>query len=72
MPLIILKTDLKTDRKVEKIGPIFNLHPNILDWHVDTEDIDNVLRIVAKEAVNEHAIIQLLKQFNVKSQALIH
>ena len=39
---------------------LFNNHPGITDWSIDTEDIDNVLRIEAAENLNEHDVISLI------------
>lgn len=43
--ILIIKTNIKNKKKVKTIKPIFNNIPCIIKWSVDTEDIDNVLRI---------------------------
>ncbi len=70
MSLLILKTNLKTRQEVETIQPLFNLHPAIVDWNIDTEDIDNVLRIKANRQITETDIIDLLRQYNIYSEQL--
>ncbi len=60
MKLLIFRTDIKTKKKVKAIKPLFNNHPGITDWSIDTEDIDNVLRIEAAENLNEHDVISLI------------
>lgn len=62
MELLILKTDIKTKSKVKKMIPIFNSHPVIYKWSIDTEDIDNVLRIEATDHVNEKEIISMVRE----------
>ncbi|MTI30226.1 hypothetical protein [Xanthovirga aplysinae] len=60
-PLLIFRTDIKTRKKVKVIKPLFNNHPLIVKWSVDTEDIDNVLRIETINDISENEIIILLK-----------
>ena len=70
MLIHVLKTDLKSFQVVESIAPILDLHPAIKEWSVDTEDIDNVLRIVSDNELEEQQINLLLSQYGVQSQAL--
>lgn len=61
MELLILKTDINSNKKVKQLLPIFNSHPVIKRWSVDMEDIDNVLRIEVAEERNDHEIIEIVK-----------
>lgn len=70
MQILVLKTSLKTREAVHHIGPILDLHPSIKAWTVDTEDIDNVLRIETNEELLENQIIHLLQEFGVQSEIL--
>lgn len=60
MELLLLKTDISSNKKIKRLLPIFNSHPVIRKWSVDTEDIDNVLRIEVVEK-NGHEIIEMIK-----------
>ncbi len=60
MKLVILKTDIKTKKKVKKVSPVLNEHPNINKWSIDTEDIDNVLRIEATDHLHEEEVKELV------------
>lgn len=62
MRLVILRTNIKTKKKVKQIQPILNNHPSILNWSVDLEDIDNVLRIEAISSLYEKDVIGLVKE----------
>ena len=62
MHLIILKTNIQTQSMVNAITPVFDDHPEILSWSVDTEDIDNVLRIESSEDLTEQKVLRLLVQ----------
>ncbi|NOQ73193.1 MAG: hypothetical protein GQ574_14395 [Crocinitomix sp.] len=70
MPFLILKTDLDSIQGIDIIRPILNLHPSIIDWNVDTEDIDNVLRIEAQKPISESDIITLLTQYGIAIEPL--
>lgn len=60
MKLVILRTDIKTKKKVKKMKPVFNNHPVISKWSIDTEDIDNVLRIEAEDNLDEDEVKKLV------------
>ncbi|MCH8330097.1 MAG: hypothetical protein IH946_01745 [Bacteroidetes bacterium] len=62
MPLLIFKTDIKTKKKVKVVKPFFNNHPIIVDWSIDTEDIDNVLRVEALGRLKEKDVINLVRR----------
>lgn len=70
MKLVILKTNIRSKRKVNRIKPIFNNMPSILNWSIDTQDIDNVLRIEATENLHEVDIIHLIKKYGFYAEAL--
>ncbi len=70
MKVHVLKTDLMSDRHVQSIENVLNMHPNILRWHVDTEDIDKVLRVEFRDQLHENDLIQLLDQHAVKCESL--
>jgi len=61
MNLFILRTNIKTKQKLSTIKALFNNHSNIIDWSIDLEDIDNVLRVRADGSLNENDLNSLLK-----------
>ncbi|QCX38865.1 hypothetical protein FF125_10615 [Aureibaculum algae] len=61
MELLIFKTDIKSRKKVKSIKPLFKNHSDILQWSIDLEDIDNVLRIEATDNLSENEIIDLVQ-----------
>jgi hypothetical protein len=60
MKLLIFQTDIDSRHSVDTLKTIFNNHSHILSWSVDTEDIDNVLRIEAHDNLHEDDIINLM------------
>ena len=61
MNVLIFKTELETKIKVKTVMSIFDPHPCIIDWSIDTEDIDNVLRIEVFNTLKENDIITMMK-----------
>ncbi len=58
--ILLFKTDIKTKKSLKTVKPVFNNHPYIDNWYVDTEDIDNVLKIYALNNVTENEVIKLV------------
>nr|WP_321232180.1 hypothetical protein [uncultured Psychroserpens sp.] len=61
MELLLFRTDIKSKKKVKSIKSIFNDHIDILNWSIDLEDIDNVLRIEATKSLSEQDVLDLVK-----------
>lgn len=59
--ILIFKTDISTDKAVEVAGKILNCHFFVKEWSVDTEDVDNVLRVVTAGHLSESNIIKMLR-----------
>lgn len=47
--VMIFKTNLHSKKEVREIGPLLESIPDIVEWSVDTEDIDKVLRIETRQ-----------------------
>ncbi|MFT4576241.1 MAG: hypothetical protein ACI9SI_001160 [Polaribacter sp.] len=62
MKLVILRTDIKTKKKVKKMKTVFNNHPVISKWSIDIEDIDNVLRIEAAGNLHKDDVKRLVTE----------
>jgi hypothetical protein len=62
MKLVILRTDIKTKKRVKIMKSVFNKHPIISKWSIDTEDIDNVLRIEAEDNLHEDEVKRLVNE----------
>lgn len=70
MELLIYKTNLSSNKKVRYVKSALNGHPDIINWTVDREDIDNVMRIETAGSVNETAFKDLMKQYGVYCEDL--
>ncbi len=60
MNLLILRTNIETQNNVEMLVPILDNHESINRWTIDTDDIDNVLKIEAKENLRKEDVAQLI------------
>lgn len=70
MKILILKTDLQDDEAVDQVQDLLNSHPDIEKWTVDTEDIDKVLRIEAKDELSYDEVIAMVNYQNFKCEEL--
>ena len=63
--ILVFKTNIKNHKKLELIAPIFNGQKDILDWSVDINDVDKVLRIETNTSLTENKVIELLSKVGV-------
>ena len=70
MNVIILRTNIKTKRKVKSLVQVFDNHSGIKRWNVDTEDVDNVLRIESNKSLKEKEIIHLIHSHGFSCEEL--
>ena len=59
---LILRTNLKGRSKVNVVRQAIDQHPLIGHWSVDTQDIDNVLRIEPKLGLSIDDVTALLRE----------
>ena len=70
MNVHVFKTDISTKHLAKCMKPIFNNNPVIAEWSVDTEDIDNVLRVVTTPHLCEQDIIDLVNAYGFQCNVL--
>jgi hypothetical protein len=46
--ILVFKTNLTNTKRVSDVESILDIHPHIIQWNVDLDDCDNVLRIVSR------------------------
>ena len=59
--ILVFKTDLGSEDRLEIIKPLLDEHPGILKWNVDRHDIDKVLRIES-ENISPAVVISIVNQ----------
>ena len=70
MNVLVFKTNIQNQRMVDCLYPIFSDIPIVLDWSVDIEDCDNVLRIETNGNVTESDIIHMVSEIGIACEAL--
>ena len=67
--ILVLKTSIVTSFDLLRAGMLLFPHPQIIDWHVDLEDCDKVLRIECDE-LNEVDIVGILREAGIEAERL--
>ncbi len=49
MEIFVFKTNLTNHYHINKVKPALNLHSQIIQWNVDLQDCDKVLRVVSNK-----------------------
>ncbi len=49
MQILVFKTNLNDHRSIADIETVLDVHPQIIQWNVDLNDCDNILRIVSNK-----------------------
>lgn len=63
MNILIFKTDIESAEDVRVIRDLFNTHPVISHWTIDTDDCDHVLRVIPNGLLTEEEVIQLVVKY---------
>jgi DNA replicative helicase MCM subunit Mcm2 (Cdc46/Mcm family) len=45
MHILIFKTNIETEQAYDEVGSLLSAHSSVINWSLDKEDIDKVLRI---------------------------
>jgi hypothetical protein len=67
--ILVLKTSLTAQSEVEEIGILLDRYPQIIEWNVDLEDCDKVLRIVSN-GLMEVDIVEMLHKAGCEAEEL--
>ena len=71
MRILVFQTNIDSKHHIETVQTIFNDHSHILDWSIDIEDIDNVLRIEATHHLHEADVMHLVSQHGFDCDDLV-
>jgi cell fate (sporulation/competence/biofilm development) regulator YmcA (YheA/YmcA/DUF963 family) len=67
--ILVFATNIRTENDKQNISRILNQNPAILQWNIDQEDVDCVLRIVSK-TLSEAEIINIIGNQDFKCKSL--
>lgn len=59
MQILVFKTNLNNQHRITDAADRLDVHPEIIEWNVDAQDCDHVLRVVGKQ-INANEIETLL------------
>ncbi len=61
MSILVLKTNIGSKAAIKAVQNVLNYHPVIARWSIDTEDVDNILRIETSGNLSEGEVSDLMK-----------
>jgi hypothetical protein len=67
--VLVFATNIKTVQDKLKISDTLNTNTDIIQWNIDTQDIDCVLRIVT-HTLSISQIIEIIKQYSFECAVL--
>ena len=70
MYLLILKTNIESEAMVRTVACALNNHEAIDRWHIDTEDVDNVLKVESTMNLDESDISHLIRPYGFTGEEL--
>lgn len=65
----IFRTELHSNESIAQLKQVMSDHPEISRWHLDLEDIDNVLK-VETDSLSEACIIALAMEKHIVCEVL--
>ncbi len=71
MQLIILKTNISTPKALKTIAPCFNYHPEIIDWSIDWQESDHVLRIESTEKFSIQETLKYIELMGFQGETML-
>jgi hypothetical protein len=58
--ILVFKTNLTDTKRISDIESLLDIHPHIVQWNVDLDDCDKVLRIVSRNMAAQEVENMLL------------
>lgn len=70
MKLLIFKTNIANESRMKKVNALLAYNPGLVDWSIDLEDRDKVLRIEAEDQVEESDVMEIVNSWGVECYAM--
>jgi len=58
--ILVFKTNLTDTRRISDVESLLDIHPHIIQWNVDLDDCDKVLRVVSRHIAPQEVEALLL------------
>lgn len=70
MKLLIFKTNIANESRIKKVNALLAYNPGLMDWSIDLEDRDKVLRIEAEDQVDESDVMEIVNSWGVECYSM--
>ncbi len=70
MLILVFKTSLNNSEEVRMISSMLNGHSEVLNWSVDLDDREKVLRIEVRDRSLEHEIVESIRNMGFECEDL--
>lgn len=70
MKLLIFKTNIVNESRIKKVNALLAYNPGLMNWSIDMEDRDKVLRIEAEDQVMESDVMEIVNSWGVECYAM--
>ena len=70
MKLLIFKTNIENESRIKKVNALLAYNPDVMDWSIDLEDRDKVLRIEAEDQVMESEVMEIVNSWGLECYAM--
>ncbi|KYG71875.1 MULTISPECIES: hypothetical protein [Roseivirga] len=70
MKLLIFKTNIANESRIKKVNALLAYNPGLMDWSIDMEDRDKVLRIEAEDQVDESDVMEIVNSWGVECYSM--
>lgn len=70
MKLLIFKTNIVNESRIKKVNALLAYNPGLMNWSIDMEDRDKVLRVEAEDQVMESDVMEIVNSWGVECYAM--
>lgn len=72
MCILVFRTSLSDRKDIQLIGSTLNNHPQVMQWNVDLDDWEKILRIEVKDIASENGIAECIRTLGFECEDLDH
>lgn len=67
--ILVFKTNIRTEPELLCVQAVLNEHPHVIDWSIDQQDVDCVLRVITPELCTKD-VIQMISRHGYHCEEL--
>ncbi len=61
MQVLVFRSNIESKEKTKSLEPLLDTHKDVINWSIDHEDWDNVIRIVGSKNLTEADVINMIR-----------